>query len=185
MRLLPRERSKGGGIHADGERSFSVTRRDIRPDIEGENSGRTGGRKCRFCKTVTPYRYYRITVRDLNIMDATNNTTDSAAERFAEKASHAIELAVLEDLRRPRTVPFGSLSPTGLIKRELPTAKRFAVLRRDDYRCRLCGACADDGVRLEVDHIIPIARGGSNEYSNLWTLCFDCNRGKAANSVDL
>jgi 5-methylcytosine-specific restriction endonuclease McrA len=32
---------------------------------------------------------------------------------------------------------------------------------------------------LEIDHRIPRAKGGSDDPSNLWTLCFDCNRGKS------
>lgn len=55
---------------------------------------------------------------------------------------------------------------------------RFAVLRRDGYRCRICGRDAQDGVKLEVDHKIPCAKGGTDDPLNLWTLCFDCNRGK-------
>jgi 5-methylcytosine-specific restriction endonuclease McrA len=49
------------------------------------------------------------------------------------------------------------------------------VLQRDKYRCVLCGA---SGVSLEVDHKIPVARGGSDDLDNLQTLCFPCNRGK-------
>lgn len=57
---------------------------------------------------------------------------------------------------------------------------RFFILKRDHYRCRLCGIAARDGehVRLEVDHITPKAKRGTNDPSNLWTLCTDCNRGK-------
>jgi hypothetical protein len=55
---------------------------------------------------------------------------------------------------------------------------RFRVLKRDGYRCQLCGATAQDGVRLEIDHKVPRAKGGSSELVNLWTLCFPCNRGK-------
>lgn len=63
---------------------------------------------------------------------------------------------------------------------QLTPADRFEILKRDDYRCRLCGAAARDGehVRLEVDHITPRSRRGTNDQSNLWTLCFSCNRGK-------
>lgn len=55
---------------------------------------------------------------------------------------------------------------------------RYTVLHRDDFRCQICGRTAKDGVKLEVDHIMPYSKGGSDELSNLWTLCFDCNRGK-------
>ena len=62
---------------------------------------------------------------------------------------------------------------------------RFQILQRDDYRCRLCGTAARDGaqVRLEVDHITPRSKGGTNDPSNLWVLCFDCNRGKWTRSL--
>ena len=33
-------------------------------------------------------------------------------------------------------------------------------------------------VELEVDHVIPISRGGTDDISNLKTACFKCNRGK-------
>lgn len=55
---------------------------------------------------------------------------------------------------------------------------RYNVLKRDGFRCCICGATADDGVRLEVDHIIPVSKGGKSTYDNLQTLCERCNRGK-------
>jgi hypothetical protein len=57
----------------------------------------------------------------------------------------------------------------------LSVRKRFFVFKRDKYRCRICGAT---GVELEVDHIVPVAEGGSDALGNLQTLCFKCNRGK-------
>lgn len=57
-------------------------------------------------------------------------------------------------------------------------SRRFMVLRRDGYRCQLCGRSAADGAVLEVDHKTPKAKGGGDEWENLWSLCFDCNRGK-------
>ncbi|MGE3694438.1 MAG: HNH endonuclease [Dehalococcoidia bacterium] len=50
---------------------------------------------------------------------------------------------------------------------------RAAVLKRDGYGCLACGVT---GVRLEVDHIAPLAAGGSNELANLRTLCVPCHR---------
>jgi uncharacterized protein YozE (UPF0346 family) len=61
---------------------------------------------------------------------------------------------------------------------------RFEIFRNDDYRCQICGASAkDDGVKLELDHRIPKSKGGSDDKSNLWTLCFNCNRGKGKSKL--
>lgn len=49
---------------------------------------------------------------------------------------------------------------------------RFAIYNRDGYRCRYCGRKTDD---LEIDHIIPIAKGGKSTLDNLQTLCHRCN----------
>lgn len=62
-------------------------------------------------------------------------------------------------------------------------ALRFQIFKRDDYRCQLCGGTARDGKRLEVDHKLAVARGGKNSRENLWTLCFECNRGKQTHEV--
>lgn len=51
---------------------------------------------------------------------------------------------------------------------------RPLIFARDEYRCLQCGATD----RLEVDHRLAIARGGTNEWENLQTLCFACNRVK-------
>ncbi|CAN1209378.1 HNH endonuclease [Tumidithrix helvetica PCC 7403] len=58
--------------------------------------------------------------------------------------------------------------------------KWWAVLARDQWKCLSCGRSArEDGVLLEVDHIIPRSKGGSDEMSNLQTLCKKCNIGKS------
>lgn len=51
---------------------------------------------------------------------------------------------------------------------------RFAIYKRDGYRCRYCGA-SNKFAELEVDHIKPIAKGGKSTYDNLQTLCHRCN----------
>jgi len=58
--------------------------------------------------------------------------------------------------------------------RPVPDALRAAVLVRDRGRCRNCGSAR----HLEIDHIIPVSRGGSSEEDNLQTLCRLCNRRK-------
>lgn len=81
---------------------------------------------------------------------------------------------VLRDFIEARTFAIDETKRSSTID----LATRFAVLKRDGYRCQMCGRTAQDGVTLEVDHKVPRAKGGSRQRSNLWTLCFDCNRGK-------
>ena len=54
---------------------------------------------------------------------------------------------------------------------------RFSIYQRDGYRCRLCGV-SDKFTKLEIDHIVPIAKGGKSTYDNLQTLCHKCNTEK-------
>jgi len=69
-------------------------------------------------------------------------------------------------------------------KRCVSVRTRHKVLERDRFRCQDCGASAANGAELEVDHTIPVSKGGSNDISNLRTLCKDCNRGKADRIVN-
>ena len=65
-------------------------------------------------------------------------------------------------------------------QREIMTdSLRYDVLKRDGYKCQICGASVSDGAKLEVDHIIPISKGGKSVMDNLQTLCMSCNRGKS------
>lgn len=62
-------------------------------------------------------------------------------------------------------------------RQPIPRKLRHEVFKRDGYRCRECGASKDE-TSLEIDHIVPVARGGTNDISNLQTLCRECNRMK-------
>ena len=53
-------------------------------------------------------------------------------------------------------------------------AARREVLLRDNYQCQMCGVVVH-GKRAHVDHIVPKAKGGSDEVSNLRTLCVSCH----------
>ncbi len=57
---------------------------------------------------------------------------------------------------------------------------RFEVFKRDGFNCVYCGAHPSETVLLEVDHVHPVAEGGTNDMDNLVTACCDCNRGKGA-----
>lgn len=64
-------------------------------------------------------------------------------------------------------------------RKYLTDKMRYDVLKRDDFKCQKCGISAKDGVKLEVDHIFPVSKGGKTEMSNLQTLCERCNRDKS------
>lgn len=63
-------------------------------------------------------------------------------------------------------------------RKSLSKRTRFEVFKRDGFRCRYCGA---DPVKtvLNVDHLVPVAGGGTNEPDNLITSCRECNSGKS------
>jgi hypothetical protein len=60
---------------------------------------------------------------------------------------------------------------------------RYEILRRDNHTCRYCGASAPD-VPLRVDHVTPVALGGTDTADNLVTSCEPCNSGKSSASPD-
>lgn len=59
----------------------------------------------------------------------------------------------------------------------LSKRERFAIFDRDQFVCRYCGK-SPPSVRLVVDHVIPVSRGGTNATENLITSCQECNQGK-------
>jgi 5-methylcytosine-specific restriction enzyme A len=67
--------------------------------------------------------------------------------------------------------------------RSIPLSVRLDVLTRDGYKCVYCGRNSQQ-IDLEIDHIIPYSKGGSNQIDNLQSLCFDCNRGKGARIIE-
>jgi hypothetical protein len=54
----------------------------------------------------------------------------------------------------------------------------YKIRHRDFHTCQSCGKTPKDGVKLHVDHRVPVEWGGTNAEDNLWTLCDDCNHGK-------
>ncbi len=66
----------------------------------------------------------------------------------------------------------------------LSVSKRMKVFNRDGFKCIYCGRKAPD-VELEVDHKIPVAKGGTDDITNLVTSCKECNRGKSAKNISV
>jgi hypothetical protein len=78
-----------------------------------------------------------------------------------------VEFVTFVDVERPTC-------QDGFADRRVPDHVRAAVLVRDGGRCRKCRRA----INLEMDHIVPVSKGGKTEESNLQTLCRRCNRRK-------
>lgn len=62
-------------------------------------------------------------------------------------------------------------------------AVRIRVMKRDRFMCTYCGVSGNNA-ELEIDHIIPISKGGSNHMSNLTTSCRACNMKKGVGLLE-
>ncbi|MCK4396280.1 HNH endonuclease [candidate division WOR-3 bacterium] len=58
---------------------------------------------------------------------------------------------------------------------DFPSKIKEAILKRDGYKCVVCGRGVKDGVELVVDHIKPKDKGGTNDIENGQTLCMEHN----------
>ncbi len=63
-------------------------------------------------------------------------------------------------------------------KRAVSDRIRYKVMRRDGFKCQICGQNWSQDNILEIDHIIPWSKHGETVDNNLRTLCSSCNRGK-------
>lgn len=68
-------------------------------------------------------------------------------------------------------------------RKSISNKRRFMVLKRDGYTCQYCGRKAPDVV-LNIDHILPLSKGGTSMINNLITTCRDCNNGKGKQTLE-
>ena len=64
-------------------------------------------------------------------------------------------------------------------RKSIKPALRLAVYERDRFTCQYCGYSTDE-IKLQVDHIIQVSRGGTNDINNLITSYSTCNKKKGA-----
>jgi len=68
--------------------------------------------------------------------------------------------------------------------RYIPRSVMLKVIRRDNYHCQICNAYVNDK-DIELDHIIPISRGGPTTVENLRLLCMTCNQKRSNSTKDI
>lgn len=116
-----------------------------------------------------------------------NDKTNARVAGLSLSSWTNIKPVVLEffDVRdgflHPKRHWFSVLSP-GAERPAISAAIRSAVLKRDDFRCMYCGTSSGP---FDIDHIIPISRGGvADDIENLITACSSCNRSKGAKTPE-
>ena len=128
-----------------------------------------------FPKRPAPFRVHvtmRLTDYDGNYRDSKTQAfsvteTEALIRRLAKKkGSYYCDDAIFRSLCR---------GERGRVSNHV----RFKVYERDGNRCCKCGSTA----HLEIDHIIPISKGGTSDPNSLQTLCHDCNA-KKGNQIE-
>lgn len=68
---------------------------------------------------------------------------------------------------------------------EIKKQNTFLIFERDSFRCQYCGRTPQDKVKLVIDHIYPISKGGDERPNNLITACSECNGMKNNKTLQL
>lgn len=137
-------------------------------------------------------RFYRWLVRQVDrddpIGDLAGDIKRDSSFPMASSSLKAIRLhltsqCACDEALQALEEAWSEFGPKSRARSGISLKVRFEVFRLSGYACQLCGATVSDGVKLEIDHKVSVAKGGSNDVSNLWVLCFNCNRGKSASDL--
>lgn len=104
-------------------------------------------------------------------------TWRKALEKFVQHINNEEKKSSKEETEKLKIEP----STQHKTKRGINWRLRFIVMKRDAFKCKICGRspATDQTVILHVDHIIPYSKGGETLPDNLQTLCSKCNIGKS------
>lgn len=105
----------------------------------------------------------------------------SPAGRTGRTCEIKITPSVLKDIEQEISLKISKSNHSKNQRSAMTNSLREAIKQRDNYTCCICGNSVykEPNLLLEVDHIIPISKGGKTEASNLQTLCWRCNRKKS------
>lgn len=126
-----------------------------------------------FLQTNGPGKYSRTQLRKAASTDSWERSL-----RFLKEDGSISFLYIPKDKAYQVMSVADILQPT--VRKAISTKLRYKIGVRDNHTCQNCGRTPRDGVKLHVDHIVPVDWGGTNDEFNLWILCEDCNLGKKA-----
>jgi hypothetical protein len=112
------------------------------------------------------------------------------ARRVRElKDEHGLQILTHNDREglKPGQYLLETLELRPVVKRGMSSKLRKQILERDGGTCQICGSAAgeDSGCepgkrcRLQIDHVVPISQGGTDDPSNLRAVCVYFNKDKA------
>ena len=76
-----------------------------------------------------------------------------------------------------------SIYTFGKTRKQIPDLIRELIFQRSEHTCSYCGV-DDQEEKLVIDHIVPVAKGGSDSTENLTASCFMCNSRKGDMTLD-
>lgn len=127
--------------------------------------------------SIRPGRHWYLNV--LSILSKTEEIEDLIRE-FADQDSDVAEaLALIEKAKAEKQSRDAGKASAGQKRRDIKS--RYDTLfvdvgRRDGFSCAMCGHTGND---LQLDHVAPVAKGGTNDLGNLQLLCPPCNLTKS------
>jgi hypothetical protein len=121
---------------------------------------------------TVPYQEYKF-----QYTSAGGNAGQTAGITLDTPALEALSATLVERIRWAKSAAGQRALMTSRLRQE--------IKERDDYTCLQCGISVhqEPHLLLEIDHVMPISRGGSSTPDNLQTLCWRCNRSKGAKIV--
>lgn len=140
------------------ERQAKITLKNIRTDFKNSAAYKQEAYNAFYCEVSEHKDLYN---------DETSSFINSLLDdlSYAVTGERRVSQSVAHDVSRERSLMSASL--------------RYDIMKRDGFKCTICGRSQADGVKLHVDHILPVSKGGLTTPSNLRTLCQDCNLGKS------
>ena len=103
-----------------------------------------------------------------------NKSLHFACQRFGDDYAFDYLMGLLDSAKPRQSAP-------GYRKVSVSAKLRWAVFKRDDFRCKSCGSRDD----LAADHIFPEVKGGPTSLDNLQTLCRSCNSRKKVKTPEV
>jgi len=146
------------------QRKFSLVKERIREEFKNKSQSQPVQLEedKHYLYKGSIYKFNRGDYSDDEMLFQIMELEDKERQKF-ERLKHKFTTAQEEE-KKPKREP-------------IPEDVRIAVWRRDEGKCSKCGSRE----KLEYDHIVPVAKGGSNTARNIELLCEQCNRSKSAN----